>query len=117
MPTVTAYSKRGLAAAREGDLVLISFPADTERRYASHWTRYNGHLKGVDYFMKQEKSRFEQDPHVVGIYSASRDTIEFDRNLGAILGPHDTCPEFIGPSKEGFKEKVQELKEAGLWKE
>ena len=114
-------SKEEIRKAKEGDLVKVSFASDSLGNVGglvSKWTLYSGLKEGKDYFYFQKKAQYKEDKDLVVELSSKRDNQQYDRNLGVILNQfYET--NFIGPlrQKEKYERKVNELKEAGLWRQ
>ena len=113
-------SERELIEVQEGELVKISFRDDHGvNGTTSKWTRYLGFKEGKDHFEYQEPAKCEEDTPLVIIKSSQRDIQQYDITLGVVLNHLYEETEFIGPirNKEIYDKKVQELKDAGIWRE
>ena len=119
--TIIPLSERQLLEASLGDIIKISYHGRSE--LGSSWAILDRIVKSSEdlgnrryFFIEQEKAEHEGDVDLVNVHFSRLQTMQFDRNLGAILNNFYHNRNFVGPKKEEYPFMVTELKRAGLWK-
>ncbi|MDO8508434.1 MAG: hypothetical protein Q7S27_01995 [Nanoarchaeota archaeon] len=99
-------NEREFASILAGSIVKISIPAYDKNNM---WTIYEGNKEGKDSFITI--GRLTPSVTYLARYKVSRETLDYDANLGIIINTFDLS---AGNSKEEYESLASKLKQAEL---